>query len=312
MKPFQDQTYYELLEVQNQASMDEIRRAYERAAELYSADSVAMYALENPGVADELRARLREAMEILTDEDLRQEYDRMIGVAPRSAPAEVLRKEAAREEDARDELTDADPDSDVDEGALEERLPPQPGMLEVPPSTETVNSTHGGEVRVAYVDASGPRGGVGELPAEEPSRPALPEAEPANELRAAARPAMRLDAASVMAADSAIADAESAMAQVAAKVRDPDKPRPKPLEIAPDADFNGELLRRCREAKGYTLQQLADRTRIGARHLENIEADRYAQLPVTVYLRGMLLSLAKELGLDGNRVAKSYLTLAKR
>ena len=72
MKPYQEQNYYELLEVTPSASPTEIRAAYERAVETYSDDSVAIYALENPAQAGELRDKLREAMEILTDQGLRE------------------------------------------------------------------------------------------------------------------------------------------------------------------------------------------------------------------------------------------------
>jgi hypothetical protein len=114
----------------------------------------------------------------------------------------------------------------------------------------------------------------------------------------------------------AIAEAESQLAkvsQVAQAVRDAraSAPRPKPIDLPPDAEFNGELLRQVRTAAGLSLQQLAERTRISARHIENVEADRYAQLPAPVYLRGILMSLARELGLDGLKVSKSYLALAE-
>jgi cytoskeletal protein RodZ len=45
-------------------------------------------------------------------------------------------------------------------------------------------------------------------------------------------------------------------------------------------------------------------------HLENIEADRFGALPAPVYLRGILMSLARELRLDGQKVARSYLERA--
>jgi curved DNA-binding protein CbpA len=99
--------------------------------------------------------------------------------------------------------------------------------------------------------------------------------------------------------------------EAAAVKREDDKARGK-LDIPPEAEFNGELLRRVRESKGKTLQQLADKTRIGKRHLENVEADRYNELPTAVYLRGILMNLARELGLDGLRVSKSYLDLAEK
>ncbi|RKH31843.1 molecular chaperone DnaJ [Corallococcus praedator] len=116
----------------------------------------------------------------------------------------------------------------------------------------------------------------------------------------------KLGEAQVLAQDAAIATAESALAQVAARVKEA---RPRGVDIPADAEFNGELLRRVREARSLSIQQLADRTRISVRHLENVEADRYTALPPPVYLRGILMNLARELGLDPLRVSKSYLAL---
>jgi hypothetical protein len=87
--------------------------------------------------------------------------------------------------------------------------------------------------------------------------------------------------------------------------------RAKPYEVPAGVEFNGDLLRQVRMARGLSLLQVAERTRIGVRHLENLENDRYEQLPVAVYLRGMLMSLARELGLDGIRVSRSYLTFVE-
>lgn len=137
------------------------------------------------------------------------------------------------------------------------------------------------------------------VPAATASEPGRPAPRPG--------PGRQLGDAQVLAQDSAIATAEAALAQVAARVREP---RPRTPDIPPDAEFNGELLRRVREARQFTLQQVADRTRISKGHLENVEADRYGALPAPVYLRGILMNLARELGLDPLRVSRSYLALA--
>ncbi|HET9158768.1 MAG TPA: helix-turn-helix transcriptional regulator [Myxococcaceae bacterium] len=93
----------------------------------------------------------------------------------------------------------------------------------------------------------------------------------------------------------------------------PSRPRDRQrLEIPSDAEFNGELLRLVRESYGLSLQQVAERTRITRIHLENVEADRYDKLPATVYLRGILVNLARELRLDPARVSKTYLLAAQR
>jgi len=87
-------------------------------------------------------------------------------------------------------------------------------------------------------------------------------------------------------------------------------PAPRPAEkvVLPEAArWTGEILRRAREARGLTIPQVAERTRITRHHIENIEADRFAKLPAGVYLRGMLASIARELRLDGQKVSKSYM-----
>ena len=268
MKPYQEQNYYELLEVTPSASPTEIRAAYERAVETYSDDSVAIYALENPAQAGELRDKLREAMEILTDQGLRLDYDRMIGLPPRTQ--------------------------------AEEAAAPALAAAELMASSEALHSTHP-EVKVAYFPTPSPAPPLHAAPAPEPAPASEPPARP----RMTAR---EIEGAPSIGEQEAIATAEAAMANVAARARE--VPRPKSLEIPADAEFSGELLRRVRESRGLTVQQIADRTRISARHLENIEADRYTALPAAVYLRGILMNLARELGLDQGRVSKSYLALA--
>jgi curved DNA-binding protein CbpA len=82
---------------------------------------------------------------------------------------------------------------------------------------------------------------------------------------------------------------------------------PPPFSHPEGSPWTGEVLRRARESRGLTLQQLSERTKITRHHLENVEADRHDRLPAPVYLRGMLMSVAKELRLDGQKVARSYL-----
>ena len=85
----------------------------------------------------------------------------------------------------------------------------------------------------------------------------------------------------------------------------------KGLFVPEGARYTGDVLRRAREARGLTLQQVCERTKISRHHLENVEADHYERLPAAVYLRGILMAVAKELRLDGQKVARSYLQAAE-
>ena len=534
MKPFEQQNYYELLEVPVSAPADDVRAAYSRLMELYAPDSIAVYALVAPEQVDSLRTRMTEAMETLTNAELRAEYDKGLGLPtqrmveavasgrtpsneartgastvaraaeplvssvtpavsaapppeepavgpgdfratffrgfsfayvssslqdtqslgnsvyvpssrpatssaePRSVPAnDAVTASAPPSESPRAENVSLAPASSFARASAEPQAPasavPVPASVStssnagqgspVPASVSTSNapvasvSTEAGppaplsaaasvstEARspaptsaaasvFSATRAPAPVSAAASVPIEAGSSTALPAARVAVEaappaapvpvsaesapsappvapktsaaVATAREPALASTAlitapsrqegataharpqpggrtassrgtpdtqppplpssserarharqgagptrgnAQVLSQDATIATAEAALA-VAARVREP-QARPRTPEIPPDAEFNGELLRRVREARGQSLQQVADRTRITRSHLENVEADRYAALPPPVYLRGILMNLARELGLDPLRVSRSYLTLA--
>ena len=72
-------------------------------------------------------------------------------------------------------------------------------------------------------------------------------------------------------------------------------------------DYNGNALRTIRHLLHIPLDDVAMATRVLRKHLENIEADNYAELPVAVYTRGFVINYAKHLTLDPELVAKSYM-----
>lgn len=73
--------------------------------------------------------------------------------------------------------------------------------------------------------------------------------------------------------------------------------------------FTGSFLQEIRQYKNITLSQMEEITKVSTRHLENIEADNYNQLPADIYVRGFLIQYARALKLDETLVTKSYLKL---
>ncbi len=78
------------------------------------------------------------------------------------------------------------------------------------------------------------------------------------------------------------------------------------LQVPEGTEWTGELLRRAREARGLTPQQLAERTKVQRSFIEDAEAERLDRLPPSVYLRGNVYILATVLGLDAGNVVASY------
>lgn len=77
-----------------------------------------------------------------------------------------------------------------------------------------------------------------------------------------------------------------------------------PLEMS-STPF-GEHLKREREMRGVSLEEIAAATRISTRFLEAIENERWEQLPGGVFNRGFIRSIARFLGLDEDSLVAEY------
>ena len=64
------------------------------------------------------------------------------------------------------------------------------------------------------------------------------------------------------------------------------------------ADGVGEFLRRERELRYISLDDVAERTKISRRYLEAIEEGQYDRLPGETFVRGFIRSYAQSVGLD--------------
>jgi DnaJ-class molecular chaperone len=75
MKRIEEQTYYEILEVNPTATIKEIQMAYERAKETFHSDSLAVYSLFSEEEIKKIQATIEEAYRVLMDEASRKHYD---------------------------------------------------------------------------------------------------------------------------------------------------------------------------------------------------------------------------------------------
>jgi cytoskeletal protein RodZ len=68
----------------------------------------------------------------------------------------------------------------------------------------------------------------------------------------------------------------------------------------------GERLKRERELREVTLEEITQATRIGARFLEALENEQWEKLPGGVFNRGFVRSIAHYLGLDEEAFLAEY------
>jgi Helix-turn-helix domain len=283
VKSFHSQTHYELLEVSVSATGNEIRAAFDRLARLYGDEQIALYGLVDDANAQALRARLKEAVLVLGDDERRDVYDQTIGLPPRDL-------------------------SPVNTAGWTENVAWVNPVAMIAPLTQTFSFER--PIALTTVVTPSPMLVVSAEvlePAQSPplaSAPLPPIIDPV-----LTPPESKSAAPEQISIPKLEAVAELVLVEprpISREFRVEQKP--KPYEIPEGVEFNGDLLRQVRMAKGLSLLQVSSATRISMKHLENVEGDRYDGLPATVYLRGILMNLARELGLDGVRVSKSYLS----
>lgn len=68
----------------------------------------------------------------------------------------------------------------------------------------------------------------------------------------------------------------------------------------------GQALREQREARNISIEEIASATKIVSRYLEALEADRLDQMPGGFFIRGIIRTYAKSVGLDPEEVLNRY------
>jgi cytoskeleton protein RodZ len=72
----------------------------------------------------------------------------------------------------------------------------------------------------------------------------------------------------------------------------------------------GENLRREREMRGVTLEEISDATKISVRALRAMEADQFEKLPGGIFTRSFVRTYAKYLGLDEEKIMAEFQLVA--
>jgi cytoskeleton protein RodZ len=88
-----------------------------------------------------------------------------------------------------------------------------------------------------------------------------------------------------------------------------DQPRAQESNQSTAKDGFGVHLRREREMRGVTLEEISSATRIGTRFLDALETEHWERLPGGVFNRGFVRTTAQFLGLDPEAMLAEY-TLA--
>lgn len=74
---------------------------------------------------------------------------------------------------------------------------------------------------------------------------------------------------------------------------------------------SGQDIRRQRELKKISLDEIKEKTKVGKFTLRLIEDDVYSSLPAPVYLKSFIKQISAIIGLDPEKTAEGYLIRMK-
>lgn len=290
--------YYEVLEVQHDAPQHEIHRAYQRAKATYSQDNPALYSMFTRDEARDLMKLVEEAYAVLGNHGLRRNYDETVLKAGLRTMSHAISRPALQEpiyqnQAAHESLPDfVVPDPSIP-GSFDNtpnygNIPVQPAPPALAPATPTQSMP----------------------PQSAPTQPPAPIMDPLHASATGVRESIlvtnseftvrRRESASSLPADTGKCPLGTYKIDLAME-----------QEIATRSEFDGLFLQKVRLYKQVSLEKLSVSSRIGKTYLIALEANDFKNLPATVFLRGFLVQIAKQLGLDETKVVSSYMGLAK-
>ncbi len=266
--------FYEVLELKPDASAQDIRNAYLRLKSSYRKDNPALYSVLDPSETEIMISKIEEAFQILSDPDNRREYDERNGFAERIERKIFSIDRAPWNTGSGDSIDAVDGGDD---------------ML-VAPTTDYEGMTQRGEttstgINTFQLPTHGPR--------ESPSflGTSLPEA-----------PISRSPNSGFI--DKRESERSAAESVVAKSVHHSD---PVLNEIEGETEWRGPTLRKIRELRRYSLDDIAQLTKISKSYLVAIEAEAFAKLPAPVFVRGFILQFARTLKIPAEPVATAYM-----
>ena len=100
-------------------------------------------------------------------------------------------------------------------------------------------------------------------------------------------------------------------AKIEAEIESPSVDETFEQEVSAQTEWSGDFLKKVREYKKISIDKLQESTKVNPWYLKALETMDVKNLPATVFVRGYVIQMAKELGLNEKNVADSYMKIYK-
>ncbi len=298
------QNYYDILDINPDASPNEIRQAYLKTKSAYSKGSPALYSLFDMEETKSIVGQIEEAYLVLSNPEKRKEYDKVHGFfsaneSPMGSEKSAPTNNASQKQRVLQSNRTGDPAHVAAIHTFGSGFQSQPAFGETPGETQNASKDFNDLPSMEAV-AEAKRDPKEYTREEEPHR-----------LRYNSSNFGESEPASTSKSRSLGEDYHSSSKiGTVRRTELPQKASADPAfeeEIQHQLDFRGEFLKRVREYRGIGIEELSEYTKISKTYLNNIEAENYERLPAAVYLRGFVVQVARALKLPTEKAAVGYM-----
>ena len=298
------QDFYSLLEVEQSASLQEIKSAYLKIKSAYRKDNLALYGMMDSLQCDLILEKIEEAYVTLSNPELRKDYD----VQKRFE--EPMRTDGLFSETKSAEIPSIDRTPPMEMGDDSDLLNPPSTDFAFPAGGEGLR-TENALVQNSLTSASG----INETSmAAALTNGALGMAVDAAMGAAIPSDSTGLTQTGTRASATGTASSYAAEANKAGGtegVSENEKKSAAPFHNTvhtPAPEWNGLALRKTRESKRLSIDEVSSLTRISKTYLQAIEDETFDKLPATVFVRGFIIQYSKILKIPPEVVATNYMS----
>lgn len=275
---WQEQTYYDILEISPKATEGEIRQAYLRAKATYSQDNPALYSVFTKEETRELLALVEEAHRILSNQHSRRNYDTKISLEGSTGdhPADDFLK-AAMGASPRGKLSENELGKSFT-ASIPKNEKRSEGTSPSLTSSEKLAKSKEGTPKDFTSDmvSNLDEGRVGSIRVIHRAQPDIP---------------------------SGHGRTVFGLYKLDEKME---------TSILEESQFAGDFFRKVRLYKQIDLDRLCEQTKISKTYLTALENNDYKNLPAPVFTRGFVVQVARLLQVDENKATKGYMELFKK
>jgi len=276
----ENRTYYDVLDISPDASIQEVRDAYLRIKSTYNRDSLVLYSLVTPEEREETLKKIETAYAMLSDREKRKNYDENHGIM-----GDIDNPFAHQGSDPRGKNVvsiDRVPPMESSSAEFDILIPPSTDFSQPPPAPPQISNN----LKHTADEELHPSSPLKTLP-EDANTIAYTQTQ--HHPQESERSRTRLT----------FYGARSILPQMSTDLA---------REIELESEWRGPFLKRIREAYKISIEELSNTTKITKAYLNAIEADNFTKLPAPVYVRGFITQIAKALRLVPERVVPVYMT----